>query len=44
MLIERLDRRGFSEQDVKDILGENYLRVFRHNLPEDSRLYWDYRA
>jgi membrane dipeptidase len=44
MLIERLDRRGFSEQDVKDILGGNYLRVFRHNLPEDSRLYWDYRA
>ena len=44
LLIERLDRRGFSEQDVRGILGGNYLRVFRQNLPEDSPVYWNYRA
>jgi membrane dipeptidase len=44
MFIERLDRAGFTQDDVRGILGENYLRVFRHNLPEDSRLYWDYLA
>jgi membrane dipeptidase len=44
MLIERLDRRGFSETAVRGILGGNYLRVFRQNLPEDSPVYWNYRA
>ncbi|MGH2369305.1 MAG: membrane dipeptidase, partial [Chloroflexota bacterium] len=44
MFIERLDRAGFTQDDVHGILGGNYLRVFRHNLPEDSRSYWDYRA
>jgi membrane dipeptidase len=27
-LVEALTRRGYSEQDVRNILGENYLRVF----------------
>jgi membrane dipeptidase len=44
MFIERLDRAGFSQDDVRGILGGNYLRVFRHNLPQDSRLNWDYRS
>ena len=44
MLLERLDRRGFNQPDVRGILGENYLRVFRRNLPAHSRLYWVYRA
>ena len=44
MFIERLDRAGFSQEDVRGILGGNYLRVFRQNLPEDSHLNWDYRA
>ena len=44
MFIERLDRAGFTRDDVRGILGENYLRVFRHNLPDDSPVYWDYRA
>lgn len=44
MLIERLDRRGFTQDDVRGILGQNYLRVFQHNLPEDSRLNWHYQA
>jgi microsomal dipeptidase-like Zn-dependent dipeptidase len=44
MFIERLDRAGFSQKDVRGILGGNYLRVFRQNLPEDSKVYWDYRA
>jgi membrane dipeptidase len=43
MFIERLDKAGFSQEDVRGILGENYLRVFRQNLPEDSPVYWDYR-
>jgi membrane dipeptidase len=37
------DRAGFTQDDVRGILGGNYLRVFRHNLPEDSVVYWDYR-
>ena len=36
MFIERLDRAGFSQEEVRGILGENYLRVFRHNLPAHS--------
>lgn len=44
MLIERLDRAGFSQRDVRGILGGNYLRVFRHNLPEDSPVYWNSKA
>jgi microsomal dipeptidase-like Zn-dependent dipeptidase len=42
MFIERLDRAGFSRDDVAGILGGNYLRVFRQNLPENSPVYWDY--
>ena len=44
MFVERLDRAGFSQDEVRGILGGNYLRVFRHNLPERSPRYWDYRA
>jgi membrane dipeptidase len=44
MFIERLDRAGFSQDDVRGILGGNYLRVFKQNLPEESHLNWDYRA
>jgi len=44
MFIERLDRAGFTQEDVRGILGGNYLRVFKQNLPEDSHLNWDYRA
>jgi membrane dipeptidase len=43
MFIERLDRAGFSQEEVRGILGENYLRVFRHNLPTHSPRYWDYQ-
>ncbi len=43
MFIERLDRAGFSHDEVAGILGGNYLRVFRQNLPEDAPVYWDYR-
>lgn len=44
MFIERLDRAGFSQDEVAGILGGNYLRVFRHNLPENSPIYWNYRG
>lgn len=27
--VDKLKRRGYSEADVKKILGGNYLRVFR---------------
>jgi hypothetical protein len=37
-------RAGFTQDDVRGILGGNYLRVFRQNLPENSKVYWDYRA
>ena len=29
-LVERLEARGYSSEDVGKILGENYLRVARH--------------
>lgn len=41
MFIERLDRAGFSQAEVRGILGGNYVRVFRQNLPEESPVYWN---
>lgn len=33
-LTEELCRRGFSDSEVRGILGENYLRVFQANAPD----------
>jgi membrane dipeptidase len=35
-LIDRLERRGYKEKDIALILGENYLRVLKSILPEQS--------
>jgi membrane dipeptidase len=35
-LIDRLGRRGYKEKDIALILGENYLRVLKTILPEQS--------
>jgi membrane dipeptidase len=44
MFLERLDRAGFSKEEAAGIVGGNYLRVFRQNLPENSPIYWNYRS
>jgi membrane dipeptidase len=31
---DALSERGYSEADVEDILGGNWLRVLRRGLPE----------
>jgi len=43
MFIERFDRAGFSQNEVRGILGGNFLRIFRHNRLEDSPVCWGQR-
>ncbi|HZK24629.1 MAG TPA: dipeptidase [Oscillospiraceae bacterium] len=38
LLVKGLQERGFTESEVRQIMGENFLRIVRSTLPEEDKM------